>query len=90
MVWTIVSGVAVLATATYACRFYGIRLKGRPFWVFVVINAVVIIAATALVALAFMPGTAGTASSDVLFGCGLGLGFGGPSGLRYGYKGLGA
>jgi hypothetical protein len=88
MWWTVVSGVIVLVAATFGGRPYGRALKRRPYWWYVGANVLVILFTVALIAFSPTLGSASASTRDVLYGVALGLGFGGPAGLRHGYKGL--
>jgi len=82
MEWVFLGGVCALAVAAFAGRVLGRALRGRSSAWYWASNVVVLTAAMALVAYSAV------ASSDLLFGLGLGFGFGGLAGVRYGRKGL--
>jgi hypothetical protein len=84
--WTGISGVIVLVAAMFGARPVGRALQGRTKWWFLSANVVVVILAAGLVLLAFSVPQASPTVSDVLYGAGLGFGFGYPAGLRQGYK----
>jgi len=86
--WTIVAGVLVLVAAVAGSRLVGRALRTRPPAWYVVADAVVVLVALALIAASSMLVTPGSPAGDALYGVGLGFGFGGLAGLRYGYKGL--
>jgi uncharacterized membrane protein len=86
--WTIVAGVLVLVVAVVGSRLVGRALKTRPPAWYIVADAVVVLIALALIAASSMLVAPGSPVGDALYGVGLGFGFGGLAGLRYGYKGL--
>ena len=75
---TVVAGVVAFAASILLARPVGRRLKRFGTWAQVLAGAVIVVAATVLVAYGLVQG------SDVWRGVGLGLGFGGLGGLRYG------
>jgi uncharacterized membrane protein len=85
--WTGISGVVVLVAAMFGARSVGRALQSRSKWWFLGANVAVVILAAGLVLIAFSIPQISPTVSDVLYGAGLGLGFGYPAGLRQGYKG---
>jgi hypothetical protein len=85
---TVVSGIVALVAAALGARPVGRALKTRPFAWFIGSCAAIVLVAVALMAVAIVLAAPDRATSDLLQGVGLGIGFGGLSGLRYGYKGL--
>jgi len=87
--WTLVSGVIALVVAALGARPVGRALRVRSMAWYVVANALVLALALAIiVASTLMAVPSSTVTTDVVYGLGVGLGFGGLSGLRYGYKGV--
>jgi hypothetical protein len=87
--WTLVFGVIALVVAVIGARPVGRALKVRPIPWFVGANVLIVLVALAtIVASSMTASPLNTTTSDALYGVGLGLGFGGLAGLRYGYKGL--
>lgn len=86
--WTIVAGVVVLAVAVIGARLVGRALRTRPSAWYVAADVIVVLVALALIAASSLLAQAGSPVGEALYGAGLGLGFGGLAGLRYGYKGL--
>jgi RsiW-degrading membrane proteinase PrsW (M82 family) len=87
--WTLVSGVIALVVVAIGARPVGRALKARPIAWYVAANALVFLLALAIVVASTMIAVPSSApTSDALYGAGIGLGFGGLAGLRYGYKGL--
>ncbi len=86
--WTIVSGVIALAVAAVGARLLGRALKDRSAAWYAAANVVAFAVAMGLVFASSIVAPAGSPASDALLGVGLGFGFGGLAGLRYGYKGL--
>lgn len=85
---TVVSGIVALVAAALVARPVGRALKARPFAWFIGSCVAVVLVAVGLMAAAIVVAAPDRTASDLLQGVGLGLGFGGLSGLRYGYKGL--
>lgn len=75
---TTIAGVVVFVAAASLARPLGRALKGVGVWAQVLAGVVVVMVATALSAYGL------SLHDDVWWGVGLGLGFGGLSGLRYG------
>lgn len=73
-----IAGVVAFVASAALARPVGRALKGVGAWAQVLVGILVVTVATALAAYGLMPG------NDVWWGVGLGLGFGGLSGLRYG------
>jgi hypothetical protein len=89
MVWTtVVSGAIATVAAIMVLRPVGRMLKHRPSWWYFGALALVVLVAVALVGVSMGAAKQGTALYDALWGLGLGLGFGGLAGLRYGHDGL--
>jgi hypothetical protein len=87
--WTLVSGVIVLVVVAIGARPVGRALQTRPIAWYAAANAFVFLLALAIVvASTALAAPSSMATSDALYGAGLGIGFGGLAGLRYGYKGL--
>ena len=86
--WTVVSGIVALIAAAVGARPVGRALKGRPFAWFIASCAGIVVVALALMTMAVVIAPSNATARDLLQGIGLGLGFGGLSGLRYGYKGI--
>jgi len=87
--WTLVFGVIALVVAVIGARPVGRALKARPITWFAAANVLVVLISLAIIVASSMIAVPLSAStSDALYGLGLGLGFGGLAGLRYGYKGL--
>lgn len=84
--WTLVSGVIALVATALATRSLGHALKARPVLWYRGSMAGAVVAAMGILFASAM--VADPVTKDVLWGIGLGLGFGGLAGLRYGYKGL--
>ena len=82
MTWMILAGLATLVAATLVARLAGRALRNRPAWWYWAASAAVLLVAVGLILVSTV------LSSDLLWGVGLGLGFGGLAGLRYGLKGL--
>jgi hypothetical protein len=85
---TVVSGIVALVAAALGARPVGRALKQRPFAWFIASCAAIVVVALALMAVGIAVAAPDRTMSDLLQGVGLGIGFGGLSGLRYGYKGL--
>lgn len=85
---TVLSGIIALVAAALAARLVGRALRSRSRGWFIGANALIAIVALALVVASAIFGPPSAPTGDVLYGMGLGLGFGGLAGLRYGYKGL--
>jgi hypothetical protein len=87
MGWTLVWGVIALFAAVLGTRPVGHALKVRTArWYYIGLIAIALVATSILfVSVWVRPGD--VATGDALWGVGLGLGFGGLAGLRYGYKG---
>jgi hypothetical protein len=88
MVWTVVSGVVVTVVAIFGLRPVGRMLKSRPSWLYFTALTAVVLVAMVLVAVSTGVGGSGTPAYDAMWGIGLGFGFGGLAGLRYGHDGL--
>jgi hypothetical protein len=87
MTWMIVAGVAALVAAVVTARLVGRALRGRRVWTYWAANALVLVVAIAvLFASVALAGGAPSDAADALWGIGLGLGFGGLAGLRYGFR----
>jgi hypothetical protein len=82
MAWMIAAGTGTLVAATLVARLVGRALRTRPGWWYWAASAFILLVAVGLVLISTV------LASDVLWGVGLGLGFGGLAGLRYGLKGL--
>ena len=82
MTLMIVSGGVALVVAVLAARPAGRALRTLPKWSYWAANAAVLVVAMGLLI------TSTVMSNEVLWGLGLGIGFGGLAGLRYGLKGL--
>ena len=78
----LLGGVGALVVTALAGRALGRVMRGHSAALYWTSNALILIVAMALVACSTV------AASDLLFGLGLGLGFGGLAGLRYGWRGL--
>jgi hypothetical protein len=76
------AGIVTLVVVAVLTRYVGRALRSRPSWWYWVANAVVFLAAIALVFESTL------IRSDIAWTVGLGVGFGGIAGLRYGWKGL--
>jgi hypothetical protein len=88
MIWTIVSGVIALVAAALGLRPFGRFLRTRPVsWYLAAMVATGVVAMVVMLASAYAVPPL-TDLSDALFGLGVGFGFGGLAGIRYGYKGL--
>jgi hypothetical protein len=85
---TVVSGIVALVAAALGARPVGRALKTRPAAWFIGSCVAIVILSVGLMAVAIVLASPDRTTSDLLQGVGLGLGFGGLSGLRYGYKGL--
>jgi Na+/proline symporter len=82
MTWMLIAGAVALVVSVLLTRRVGRALRGRPRWLYWAANATVAVVALALLmASSIIP-------SRPLWGVGLGLGFGGLAGLRYGFKDL--
>jgi hypothetical protein len=90
--WTVVSGVIALVAAVLGSRPVGRALKRRPVAWYVAANVAVFLVGLTLIVVASVVDPVAAGSSGLvrglLEGAGLGLGFGGLAGMRYGYKGL--
>jgi len=73
-----IAGVVAFVVAASVARPAGRALKHVGTWALIVTGVLVVAAATAVATYGLMPG------NDVWWGVGLGFGFGGLSGLRYG------
>jgi hypothetical protein len=74
----VIAGVAAFVAAAYSSRPAGRAVKRIGLWAQVMAGVLIVLVATAVAAYGLLPG------NDVWWGVGLGLGFGGLSGLRYG------
>jgi hypothetical protein len=88
MVWTLVWGVIAVVVAIIGLRPLGRTLKSRPSWVYRGALALVVLVAIILIGVSMAMAQQGTVAYDALWGLGLGVGFGGLAGLRYGHDGL--
>lgn len=88
MVWTVLSGVVVTVVAIIGLRPVGRMLKGRASWWYLGALAATVLVAMAVIGVSMSAAQQGSVVSDALWGVGLGLGFGGLAGLRYGHDGL--
>jgi cytosine/uracil/thiamine/allantoin permease len=74
--------------AIIGLRPVGRMLKDRASWWYRGALALIVLVAVAVIGIAMDVARPGMPLYDVLWGVGLGLGFGGLAGLRYGHDGL--
>ena len=85
---TAFSGIVALVAAALGARPLGRALKRRPFAWFIASCIAVAVVGIALLMSGSVLAASSPTTGALLQGVGLGVGFGGLSGMRYGYKGL--